>query len=70
MTDEKDLGDSKVRDEYLDDDVVARLNELFKDDIWVPDWIIGDEEKSQQLFLPFDWKFIYSKSKSNWIRAV
>ena len=64
------MGESKVRDEYLDDVAVARLNELFKDDIWVPDWILEDEEKAQQLFLPFDWKFLYSESRSKWIRGI
>ena len=59
------MGNLKVRD-----DIVTHLNELFKDDIWVPDWILGDEKKSQQLFLPLDWKFIYSESKSKWIRVV
>ena len=33
------MGNLKVRD-----DIVTHLNELFKDDIWVPDWILGDEK--------------------------
>ena len=49
----------------LSDKELAALNELFKDDFWVPD----DDGKPRQLLLPYDWKLLYIKKISMWVKV-